>query len=301
MYVSTQWPHGTRVQMARSFGLTLEQVRAQVPAVGGGFGGKSLGGIREHIATAAAARLLNRPVRYIEQRNDNLQSMQGRGVHIDYEADATSDGRVVHLRVDDLCDCGAYPSTGSVEPGKTMMMSTGPYRIGHVTFHARSVMTNLPPTGAYRGPGRAEASMVLEQVMDSVAHALDLDPLTVRSRNFMALAELPKKSITGAHYDEADFAQLTERARTTSDYERWRDDQRAAPRLGQSQTCWASECHRSSIRRRGSTAPTRPTCGSPPTVTRWSSSAVRPPDNITTARSPASSATNCACLSIVCA
>ncbi|HUP76406.1 MAG TPA: xanthine dehydrogenase family protein molybdopterin-binding subunit [Acidimicrobiales bacterium] len=233
VYVSTQWPHGTRIQMARSFGLTLDQVRAQVPAVGGGFGGKSLGGIREHIATAAAARWLNRPVRYIEQRNDNLQSMQGRGVHINYEADATSDGRVVHLRVEDLCDCGAYPSTGAVEPGKTMMMSTGPYRIGHVTFHARSVMTNLPPTGAYRGPGRAEASMVLEQVMDSVAHALDLDPLTVRSRNFMTITELPKQSITGAHYDEADFAQLVERARVTSGYERWRDHQQQRRATGE--------------------------------------------------------------------
>jgi carbon-monoxide dehydrogenase large subunit len=226
VYVSTQWPHGTRLQMARSFGLTLEQVRAQVPAVGGGFGGKSLGGIREHIATAAAARLVQRPVRYVEPRTDNLQSMQGRGVHIDYEADVLSDGRVVHLRVDDLCDCGAYPSTGAVEPGKTMMMSTGPYRIGRVTFRARTVVTNLPPTGAYRGPGRAEASMVLEQVMDRVAHALDLDPLTVRSRNFMAVDELPKKSVTGAHYDEADFSLLTEHARTASSYQRWRDEQR---------------------------------------------------------------------------
>ncbi|MEO5837785.1 MAG: xanthine dehydrogenase family protein molybdopterin-binding subunit [Acidimicrobiales bacterium] len=226
VYVSTQWPHGTRIQMARSFGLTFEQVRAQVPAVGGGFGGKSLGGIREHIATAAAARRLQQPVRYVEQRADNLQSMQGRGVDISYEADITTDGRVVHLRVEDLCDCGAYPSTGAVEPGKTMMMSTGPYRIGRVTFHARTVVTNLPPTGAYRGPGRAEASMVLEQVMDRIAYALDLDPLIVRSRNLMTIDELPKQSVTGAHYDEADFAQLIERARTTSDYQRWRDEQR---------------------------------------------------------------------------
>ena len=232
VYVSTQWPHGTRLQMARSFGLPLDQVRAQVPAVGGAFGGKSLGGIREHIATAAAARRLNRPVRYVEQRIDNLQSMQGRGVHIGFEADATTDGRVVHLRVEDLCDCGAYPSTGAVEPGKTMMMSTGPYRIGHITFRARSVMTNLPPTGAYRGPGRAEASIVLEQVMDLVAHALDLDPLDVRSRNVMTLAELPKQSITGAHYDEADFAELTARARATSNYDRWREDQRQRREAG---------------------------------------------------------------------
>ena len=227
IYVSTQWPHGTRVQMARSFGLSLDQVRAQVPAVGGGFGGKSLGGIREHIATAAAARRLNRPVRYVEQRNDNLQSMQGRGVHISYEADATSDGRVVHLRVEDLCDCGAYPSTGAVEPGKTMMMSTGPYRIGHITFHARSVMTNLPPTGAYRGPGRAEASMVLEQVMDRVARA--------RSRS--AHRALPQLHGARRATEEVDHRRalrrsrlhraLTARAQASSNYDHWRDVQRA--------------------------------------------------------------------------
>src|SRR5688572_21032058 len=63
--------------------------------------------------------------------------------------------------------------------------------------------------------------------MDSVAHTLGLDPLTVRSRNLMTLNELPKKSITGAHYDEADFVRLTERARATSDYQHWRDEQRA--------------------------------------------------------------------------
>jgi carbon-monoxide dehydrogenase large subunit len=224
--VSTQWPHGTRVQMARSFGLSLDDVRVQVPAVGGGFGGKTLGGIREHIATAAAARLVGRPVRYVEQRTDNLQSMQGRGVRLSFEADATADGRIVHLRVDDWCDCGAYPSTGAVEPGKTMMMSTGPYRIGHITFRARSVVTNLPPTGAYRGPGRAEASIVLEQAMDAVAHALDLDPVTVRLRNVMSPDELPKQSVTGAHYDEADFTQLARAACDASDYERWRHEQR---------------------------------------------------------------------------
>ena len=224
--VSTQWPHGTRVQMARTFGLSLDAVRVQVPAVGGGFGGKTLGGIREHIATAAAARHLQMTVRYVEQRGDNLQSMQGRGVHLAFEADATADGRVVHLRVDDLCDCGAYPSTGAVEPGKTMMMATGPYRINRVTFRARSIVTNLPPTGAYRGPGRAEASIVLEQVMDAVAFALDLDPLVVRGRNVMSRAELPHQSVTGAHYDEADFDALLHTARSASDYDAWRERQR---------------------------------------------------------------------------
>jgi carbon-monoxide dehydrogenase large subunit len=147
-------------------------------------------------------------------------------VRLAFEADATDDGRVLHLRVDDRCDCGAYPSTGAVEPGKTMMMSTGPYRIGRITFRARSIMTNLPPTGAYRGPGRAEASIVLEQVMDAIAHTLDLDPVAVRARNVMTPAELPKQSITGAHYDEADFAELAQAACAASGYEARRREQR---------------------------------------------------------------------------
>ena len=99
--------------MARAFGLPLDDVRVQVPAVGGGFGGKTLGGIREHIATAAAARHLGRSIRWIEQRSDNLQSMQGRGVRLHYAAAINAAGRVLELRVDDLCDSHGVPS---VEP-----------------------------------------------------------------------------------------------------------------------------------------------------------------------------------------
>ena len=179
VHVSTQWPHGTRAMMARAFGLTLDDVRVQVPAVGGGFGGKTLGGIREHIATAAASRHLSRSVRWIEQRSDNLQSMQGRGVRLRYTADLNAAGRVLQLRVDDLCDAGAYPSTGSVEPGKSMLMSTGPYRIPKIVFQATSVVTNLPAPGAYRGPGRSEASMMLEHMMDNAARVTGLDRKSV--------------------------------------------------------------------------------------------------------------------------
>ena len=220
--VSTQWPHGTRAMMARMFGLPLDAVRVRVPAVGGGFGGKTLGGIREHIAVAAAAQQLETPLRWIEDRRDNLQSMQGRGARLRYEADIDDGGRVLALRVDDLCDAGAYPTTGSVEPGKSMLMSTGPYRIPSITFAARSVVTNLPPPGAYRGPGRAEASMMLEHLMDNVARAVRLDPFEVRLRNAIHHDELPREAVTGAHYDVTDFPALIARVRELGEYKYWR-------------------------------------------------------------------------------
>ncbi len=112
---------------------------------------------------------------------------------------------MVSLDVDELCDTGAYPSTNAVEPGKTMMMSAGPYRLDTVRFRGRSVVTNLSPTGAYRGPGRSEAAAVLERAMDLLARELGLDPLEVRRRNLLRPDELPHVNPGGARYDESDY------------------------------------------------------------------------------------------------
>ena len=212
VYVSTQWPHGTRVQMARSFGLTLDQVRAQVPAVGGGFGGKSLGGIREHIATAAAARRLNRPVRYVEQRSDNLQSMQGRGVHIDYEADATSDGRVVHLRVDRPLRLRCLSVDRRRRTGQDHDDVDGPvpHRPRHVPRSQRD-----DQLAADRRVSRARPRRGVDGARTSdgqrCARARPRSADGARLAISWRPTELPKQSITGAHYDEADFAR-TDRA-----------------------------------------------------------------------------------------
>ena len=80
VWLSTQVPHGARVQLARSLRLPLDAVRVIAPHVGGGFGGKAHGGIADHVVTAAAALHLGRPVQFVEDRGANLATMQGRGV-----------------------------------------------------------------------------------------------------------------------------------------------------------------------------------------------------------------------------
>ena len=118
-------------------------------------------------------------------------------------------------------------------------MAGGPYRIPAIEFTARSVMTNLAPTGAYRGPGRAEATALLERSMDLLAAELGIDPVEVRRRNLITTDEYPYATATGLHYDSGDYARLLDTVLERGDYEGWRARQRerradrpAGPLLG---------------------------------------------------------------------
>ncbi len=227
MYVSTQCPGAVRIQTARSLRIPIEQIRVIAPRVGGGFGGKSLGGVADYCVTAAVARRLRQPVRFVEDRTANLTTMHGRGVTLHYRLVAGPDGAIRSLAVQEVCDAGAYASTNAVEPGKTDLMACGPYRIDHVSFEARSAVCNLAPNGAYRGPGRSEATMVLEQALDALAPRVGLDPVEVRRRNLLRVDEQPVISASGARVADCDFHGLLEEVVVLGRYEEWRAEQRA--------------------------------------------------------------------------
>jgi carbon-monoxide dehydrogenase large subunit len=225
LWLSTQSPHWSRVQMARTLRMPVGQIRVLVPRVGGGFGGKANGGIAAYAVVAAVARRLHRPVRFVEHRTQNLTTMQGRGVHLRGALHARADGTIVGLELDERCDAGAYPTTGSVEPGKTELMACGPYRVPAVRFAAESVCTTRAPTGAYRGPGRSEASAVLERLLDQLARDLALDPIEVRRRNLVTPAELPTVTASGAAIEDADPPRVLDALLAAADLEAWRAEQ----------------------------------------------------------------------------
>jgi carbon-monoxide dehydrogenase large subunit len=232
LWLSTQSPHWSRVQMARTLRLPVEQIRVLAPRVGGGFGGKANGGIAAYAVVAAVARRLHRPVRFVEHRTQNLVTMQGRGVHLQGTLHARGDGTIVGLEIDERCDAGAYPTTGSVEPGKTELMACGPYRVPAVRFAAQSVRTTRAPTGAYRGPGRSEASAMLERLLDRLARDLALDPVEVRRRNLVTPAELPAVTATGAAIEDADPTRALDALLAAADLDEWRREQAARRRAG---------------------------------------------------------------------
>jgi carbon-monoxide dehydrogenase large subunit len=226
VWCSHQAPHRLRDALVRAFGLDVESVRVIVPSVGGAFGGKSQI-YPEYIVATHVARMLGRPVRWIEDRRESfLSSANGRGQNQRLRLAADARGRILAAEVELDGDVGAYPQTGALVPTFTTLVLSGPYRIPKMSVRVRSVVTNAPPTAPYRGAGRPEAAMLLERAMDELARRVGLDPVEIRLRNFIQPEAFPYASPTGAVYDSGRHAEALSEALRLADYTSVRDEQR---------------------------------------------------------------------------
>ncbi|WP_419927506.1 xanthine dehydrogenase family protein molybdopterin-binding subunit [Candidatus Poriferisocius sp.] len=231
LWVSTQGAHPTRGGIADSLGLDHDQVRVIAPWVGGGFGAK--GGWRvEHVAVAAAARQLGRPVVWTETRAENLISMQARDQVHYVRQGVTDDGRMVSLEVVVLVDAGAYPALGGVLPTITRVMATGVYAIKQVQFDFGLAATNRAPLGAFRGAGRPQATLTIERMADLAAAELGIDPVEFRRRNFLAPEDFPLVTPTGGAYDTGEYEKALDRACELVGYDDLRAEQAARRAAG---------------------------------------------------------------------
>ena len=149
------------------------------------------------------ARLLDRPVRWIADRSEDLLASTHAREHIHtIELAARRDGTILGLKARIVVDSGAYspwPWTASMETGIAAGNLPGPYKIRHYQFEALSVCTNKMPIGAYRGVARPAACFSIERAIDDLARELDLDPLDVRQRNL--IDEYPYVTVTGLEID----------------------------------------------------------------------------------------------------
>lgn len=225
-WVSSQGVFIARNTLARLLDIPSDHIHVMNADVGGGFGTKTnlLG--EERVAASLAVRH-SRPVKWIEDRSENLQAhTHGRGQINEVEAAYTADGRVLGLRVKTFADVGAYLFGFSpmIAIGTTRMVC-GPYRIEAVAAEVVGVLTNKVPTGAYRGAGRPEATYIVERVMDRVAHALQQDPVDVRRRNLLAPDAFPYTTPTGLVYDSGNYQAALDKALALADYSGWRQRQ----------------------------------------------------------------------------
>ncbi|HVL84352.1 MAG TPA: molybdopterin cofactor-binding domain-containing protein [Pseudonocardia sp.] len=233
IHVSTQMPHGFRAQAAELFGLAPKQVRVVAPHVGGAFGGKA-GMLAEHTVAVGVARVLGRPVRWVETRSENLVSMpHGRAQVGWYELGLTRDGRITGLRARVLADAGAYAGFGGgLALGPTYTMAQGVYDIPALGYDAAVALTNTTPVGAFRGAGRPEATAYLERLMDLAADELGLDPVELRRRNLLAPERFPLTTLPGARYDVGDYDLPLREALRVAGYDALRAEQAARREAG---------------------------------------------------------------------
>src|SRR5437667_3011431 len=229
---STQIPHPMRSALAARLGISESAIRVITPDVGGGFGQK-IPLYREELATAAASRLLGRPVRWIETRRENLlAALHAREDIVDVRAAVTVDGTILGLDVKILADFGAYAYFPANYMARVVgMMIPGAYRLRDYRYAITAVLTNKCPSGPYRAP-MLICSWVTEGTIDAVARALDLDPVDVRRRNMLADGDLPYRTATELTYRSVYPRDTLERALATFDYKDRRREQVAARSAG---------------------------------------------------------------------
>ena len=179
---STQTPHMDRDEVANVLGIAPERVRIRPSACGGGFGGKLDQSIQPLVALAAW--VLDAPVRCVYTRTESMAATTKRHPsRIRARAVADASGHLVAYEFDGDFDTGAYASWGPTVAGRVPIHCMGPYRVPKVRADSRAILTNSPPSGAFRGFGVPQAAIAHETLVDELAVALRLDPLEFRHRN----------------------------------------------------------------------------------------------------------------------
>jgi carbon-monoxide dehydrogenase large subunit len=227
VWSSSQIPHLLRNLLASQLGLPQHQVHVIVPEVGGGFGCK-LNVYPEELAAAFATMKLGRPVKWIEERSENLAvTIHGRD-QLDYvDVAATKDGKVTAVKIHGISDLGAYSQifTDVIMIAFGFPVSCGAYDIPNMHFSFDIVFTNKVPTDAYRGAGRPEATYLIERVMDLVAREVGKDPAEIRKLNFIKPDQFPYKSAAGAVYDTGNYEPALDKAMQMISYDQLRAEQ----------------------------------------------------------------------------
>jgi aldehyde oxidoreductase len=168
--------------IADSLALPAERIRVIVPPTGGSFGGKQ--DPWPFMATALGVYHTGRPVRLIYSRAESFAATPKRHPYIVRNmVGATADGTLTGLRAHIDADTGAYDSHGRYIPNYAVTASGGPYRWQAVDASCRTVYTNGPKSGQYRGYGTAQAAYATECALDELADALHIDPLELRRKN----------------------------------------------------------------------------------------------------------------------
>ena len=235
VWTSTQVPDIVRRGLCLALDLDEAAVHVLAPDVGGGFGLKAHV-FPEEVVVAALARRLGRPVRWVEDRSENLLA----GIHahdnrVRVRAGVTADGRLSAVDVEVVADVGAYsvyPFSASLEPLTTSSALFAPYALEALRVRARAVSSNKCPVGASRGVGTNTAVHVTERMMDEIARELGIDPLELRRRH--ALAGLPCTTLSGRALDSGDYGALLDRLEEAAGYSelrRWQAETRDAGRV----------------------------------------------------------------------
>jgi carbon-monoxide dehydrogenase large subunit len=227
---ATQMPHIVRAGLSECLGLDQGRIRVIAPDVGGGFGYKGIL-LPEEVCLAWAAMRLGRPVRWIEDRFEQLTGNANcREHHYDLTVYADERGRLLGIDCDAVVDSGAYssyPFSACLEAAQVGSILPGPYTMERFRCRTWSATTNKPPILPYRGVARTGVCFALEVALDAVARAAGREPWEVRLEALVQPEQMPYTNITRKYFDSGDYPECLRRAVSALDAPGWRQRQQA--------------------------------------------------------------------------
>lgn len=191
LWSSTQMPHAAQRMLCDMLGRDENQVRVVTPDVGGGFGPK-LVFYPEDVVTALSARLVGRPVKWIEDRREHfVATTQERDQYWDVEIAVDGEARILGVRGTLIHDHGAYTARGVNLPHNSAETVTLQYEVPAYRMHIKVALTNKVPVTPVRGAGHPQGTFIMERLLDRVARELGLDRAEVRRRNLIPASKMP--------------------------------------------------------------------------------------------------------------
>jgi carbon-monoxide dehydrogenase large subunit len=232
VYMTTQAPHAVRTVfalVAGHVGLSEERIRIVSPDIGGGFGGK-VPVYPGYVIAVAASVVIGKPVKWIEDRMENLQADSfARDYHMRTELAAKKDGTMLALRIKTVADHGYTNASANPSkfPAGLFSICTGSYDLKQAFCEVDAAYTNKPPGGvAYRCSFRVtEAVHAIERITDVLAQELKMDPAALRMKNFIQPGQFPYKSVLGWEYDSGNYPAALQLAMDKMGYAALRKEQ----------------------------------------------------------------------------
>jgi len=219
VYTAAQMPHIVRTGLSECLGLDHGRIRVIAPDIGGGFGYKGIL-LPEEVALGWLALHCGHPVRWIEDRREQLTAADCREHHYRISAYADRDGRLLGIDCEATVDSGAYsayPFSACLEAAQVASILPGPYDFPAYRCRTYSVATNKCPILPFRGVARTGVCFALELVLDAVAREAGIEPSEVRLKNLVRPEQMPFDNITNKHFDSGDYPQALRRAMAAID------------------------------------------------------------------------------------
>ena len=230
LYISCQSPHVVARWTSLALGLPQTAIRVIAKDVGGGFGLKNHPW-KEEVAVILAALKFGRPLKWIEDRYENLiAASQAREAEMVLRVAFDADGKLIASHGDYSCNNGACPMLADCNIAVQMFLWAA-YKMPKYGFLARGWYTNTVGLGAYRGPWAME-SLIRETALDVAARRIGIDPIEIRRRNLVTLKDQPTTSCMGIPIEDITPAECLDKLLESFDVAAFREEQQAARKVG---------------------------------------------------------------------